>query len=71
MKASLKFLSCLGLLISLQAQAQEERLIANIDINIQKEFVAVAPGDVETITGIVQQTEEEDTVEAADDITGE
>ncbi len=59
MKTTLKVLSLLGLLISLNAFAQEERTVANLDLVIQKEYVKVTPGEVESVTGIVPAGSEE------------
>ncbi len=53
MKAAVKFLSLLTLLISLNAFADEERHEANLDLSIQKEFVKVTLEETEFVTGIV------------------
>lgn len=72
MKATLKILSCLTLMISLQARAQEDRMIANLDItDIKKEFVKVTPEEVQTVSGIVQQSEEETEVSGVNDETAD
>ena len=59
MKTTLKVLSLLGLLMSLNAFAQEDRMVANLDFAIQKEYVKVSPGEVEAVTGIVPASTEE------------
>lgn len=68
MKNTLKIVSLALTLVSLNAFAQEDRMIANLDIQIQKEMTRVAPGDVEIVSGIVQEPEvsEEEQVEAAE-----